>query len=193
MNEISTASASSLSGDRSLSPAALAHVVLRSAGIAEMRDWYMTVLGAKVAFQNADLCFLHYDDEHHRVAIVRDDRLSNLPRGYLRKLDHVAFSYLGLASLLAVHERLRQVDIVPFWTVNHGPTTSFYYRDPDGNGVELQVDNYDSIEDLHGFFRSSYFEDNPVGIDVDPDDLRYRLENGESERVLLTRADVQST
>jgi catechol-2,3-dioxygenase len=36
---------------------------------------------------------------------------------------------------------LKGAGITPFVSVNHGLTTSFYYRDPDGNGVELQIDN----------------------------------------------------
>jgi hypothetical protein len=31
---------------------------------------------------------------------------------------------------------------VPTRSANHGPFTSFYYRDPDGNRVELSVRNY---------------------------------------------------
>jgi hypothetical protein len=32
--------------------------------------------------------------------------------------------------------------IRPFYSINHGPTTSLYYTDPDGNRVELLVDNF---------------------------------------------------
>ena len=32
---------------------------------------------------------------------------------------------------------------MPVRTINHGPTVSMYYKDPDGNQVELQVDVFD--------------------------------------------------
>jgi catechol-2,3-dioxygenase len=32
--------------------------------------------------------------------------------------------------------------IEPVIPVDHGPTTSFYYEDPDRNSVELFVDNF---------------------------------------------------
>ena len=38
-------------------------------------------------------------------------------------------------------EALEEVGIQPHVPVQHGPTTSLYYRDPDGNMVELQIDN----------------------------------------------------
>ena len=34
----------------------------------------------------------------------------------------------------------------PHWTVNHGNSTSFYYRDPDGNEVETMLDSFSTSE-----------------------------------------------
>ena len=38
--------------------------------------------------------------------------------------------------------RLKAAGILPYWCINHGPTTSLYYKDPDGNVIELftQID-----------------------------------------------------
>ena len=38
--------------------------------------------------------------------------------------------------------RLKKQGIVPHTCMNHGFTTSLYYLDPDGNEVEIQVDNF---------------------------------------------------
>ena len=35
-----------------------------------MRDWYCTVLGAEILHENKFICFISYDDEHHRVAFI---------------------------------------------------------------------------------------------------------------------------
>ena len=43
-----------------------------------------------------------------------------------------------------IYKRLKQQDIVPWWCINHGPTTSMYYRDPDNNQIELQVDIFEN-------------------------------------------------
>lgn len=171
-------------------PQKFAHVVYRTDDMARLRDWYLTVLEAHVAFENSFICFLTYDEEHHRVAIVADRKFTRPARP--RAVDHVAFTYADLRSLVDTHARLKEIGVDPYWTVNHGPTTSFYYRDPDGNGVELQVDNYATVDELHEFFRSDHFADNPIGIDVDVDDLRARLDAGEPVPTLLQRADVRS-
>jgi len=38
--------------------------------------------------------------------------------------------------------RLRELDILPVMCLDHGMTISMYYADPDGNGVEIQVDAF---------------------------------------------------
>ncbi len=47
-----------------ISPARLAHVVMRSSQFDVMMTWYQTVLNAKVVFSDGNLGFLAYDDEH---------------------------------------------------------------------------------------------------------------------------------
>jgi hypothetical protein len=76
------------------------------------------------------------------------------------------------------------------WSVNHGPTTSIYYRDPDGNMLETQVDNFDSVDAANEFMKSKYFAENPVGTDVDPEDLIARIKEGESDADLKRRVEI---
>ena len=53
-----------------IAPALFAHFVLRSANMPAMVDWYSTVLNMHVVKRNDFICFLTYDEEHHRLAIV---------------------------------------------------------------------------------------------------------------------------
>src|SRR3546814_9050284 len=71
---------------------------------------------------------------------------SDLPEGVVG-VHHCSFTYATLADLMSTYERLRDKGIRPVFPINHGPTTSMYYADPDGNQIELQVDNYDQIEE----------------------------------------------
>jgi catechol-2,3-dioxygenase len=171
------------------SPRALAHVVYRSSRFAEMRDWYAEVLVAHVAFQDGWVCFMTYDEEHHRIAIISDPEVP--PRAATSVVDHISFAYDSLPTLLDTYDRLEKVGIKPYWTVNHGPTTSFYYADPDGNHVELQIDNYDTLQELQALFSTPQFAENPRGIEVDPAALRRRLAQGESLDTVRKRADMQ--
>ena len=100
------------------------------------------------------------------------------PAANMRGLEHVAFTYESLGDLLDTYERLKGLGVTPYWTINHGPTTSMYYRDPDGNQVELQIDNC-SLADADAFVRSEAFAKNPIGIEFDADALLARFRNGE--------------
>ena len=172
-----------------ISPERLAHFVLRTSRFDEMVDWYQTVLGAIPAFKNDILAFLSYDEEHHRVAILAMPDLKPQPDGIVG-VHHNAFTYASLDDLMTTYERLRDIGIKPVFPINHGPTTSLYYADPDGNQIELQVDNYDTIEEATAFFYSKPFAENPIGVEFDPDELLRRLRAGEPEEDLKRRPDI---
>jgi catechol 2,3-dioxygenase-like lactoylglutathione lyase family enzyme len=177
-------------------PSKLAHVVFQTNRIQQMRDWYCAVLDARVIYEDAHLCFLTYDDEHHRVALLdfgplapRDDGAGQLG---VRPTDrpgvhHVAFTFGSLGELLDTYTRLEGRAIRPFFCVNHGPTTSMYYTDPDGNRIELQIDNFATAEEGQAWMRSRAFQDNPVGVEYDPDDLLARFRSGVPVAELVIR------
>jgi catechol 2,3-dioxygenase-like lactoylglutathione lyase family enzyme len=160
-----------------LAPIRFAHAVLRSRQLQAMVEWYRTVLLADIQFSNESLAFLTYDEEHHRLAIVERpgtvERVANSVG-----LEHLAYAYADLGELVTTYERLKAAGILPVRTINHGPTTSMYYRDPDGNQVELQVDNFDTAEQCHAWFHSREFADNPIGIVFKPEELVAKFRAG---------------
>ncbi len=172
-----------------VSPVKLAHFVLRTSRYAEIVQWYRTVLGAKPAFENELLTFLSYDDEHHRVAILNVPGLADQGEG-TAGVHHAAFTYASLTDLLENYERLAAIGINPIYVINHGPTTSLYYADPDGNQMEFQVENYASVEESTKFFYSPAFAENPIGVEFDPAALLARLRAGEDEDMLKKRPDA---
>ena len=140
-----------------ITPAKFAHAVLRTNRFKEMVDWYRTVLHREVAYENRCLAFMTYDDEHHRLAIAAFPGITERPP-HAAGLDHLAYTYGSLGDLVVTYERLKAAGITPVVAINHGITASMYYRDPDGNKVELQIDNYDNAQAMHDFFRSRYFQ-----------------------------------
>jgi catechol-2,3-dioxygenase len=169
------------------SPAKLAHVVFRTARFEQMSQWYQQALHAQVAYANDYLAFLTYDDEHHRVALVNMPSLSDV-RPDAAGLDHVAFTFASLGDLLGAFSSLKERDILPYWCVNHGPTTSLYYHDPDNNQIEFQVDNFATDEELDRWFSSGSFEANPIGVVFDPDRLLREFQEG-TDPATLVRQD----
>lgn len=84
-----------------------------------------------------------------------------------------------------------------------------YYRDPDGNQLETQVDNFDEPEDATNMMDSKEFMENPLGThnqsgrphtstlthtflgtDFDPEELCAAVERGENDAMLKTRTEV---
>ena len=170
-------------------PTKFAHAVFRTRHLDEMVRWWCTLLGARPVFQNAFLAFLTYDDEHHRIAIVNVPSAPDRPENAVG-LEHVAYTYATLGDLVATYRRLAAEGLRPYWCVNHGPTTSMYYRDPDGNQVELQVDNFPSAEELHAWFRSGAFAKNPIGVNFDPERLAEKLASGVPAAELVQQGAV---
>ena len=174
---------------RPIPPARLAPSVLRCRSFAETKEWYLKVLDAHVQFENELLAFVTYDDEHHRIAFV------NLPSCEEQSLggqgvDHVAFTYDGLGDLLGTYRRLKLDGIEPYWCINHGPTTSMYYRDPENNQIELQIDNYEKVEDLNAWMNGEVFSKNPLGVEFDPERLIERYERGDPLEELVRQGSA---
>jgi len=172
-------------------PSKPAHVVLKTnpQNFQAMVDYYKTFLGASASYENDFLSFLTYDDEHHRIAIgIFPGVKERNPES--AGLAHIAFTFDTLRDLALAYRQRKAHGIVPFWSVNHGPTTSMYYRDPDGNEIETQVDNFDNNDDANAFMASQQFAENPIGVDFDPEDLVRRLESGEDELSIKKRPDI---
>ena len=172
-----------------LRPSGLAHIVFKSANIVSMVDFWTTFLGAEIVFKNDFIAFLRYDEEHHRIAIINEEGTS--PHSTTAAgLHHVAFTYDRLAGLLKAYEIRQKLGIKPTWCVNHGPTTSIYYKDPDGNAIETQVDNFNTVDEANEFMGSKFFAENPIGTDFDPIELLRRLASGEEEKALKSRVEI---
>lgn len=171
-------------------PVKFAHVVYQTRRYEEMIAWYQTVFEAEVVHQNPALAFLTYDDEHHRFAFANlsimkpeGERLGE--RGDIG-VNHVAYTYADAGDLMKTYARLKAVGILPYWPVHHGIALSLYYRDPDGNRMEFQVDCGTAAE-ANAFMASEAFSENPIGIEYDPELMLEQFERGIDVGVLAQR------
>ncbi len=178
-----------LDSETPIRPARLAHYVLRVRNMEESIAWYQTVVSMEMVHRAEKLAFLTFDEENHRIALIETPVASDAPPG-APGLDHVAYTFDTLGNLLASYKRLKAKGILPVWTINHGPSTSMYYRDPDGNRVELRIDNFASEQELKGWMQSAAFEANPIGVGFDPDRLVDRYENGDAIEELVQQGSA---
>jgi catechol-2,3-dioxygenase len=171
-------------------PIKFAHVVYRTYRFEEMIRWYQIVFDATVQHQNPALAFVTYDDEHHRMAFL--NLAAFMPDGPRERndlvgVDHVAYTYTSLRDLAENYLQLKEMGILPYWCLHHGITVSMYYGDPDGNRMEFQVDAYPSNEEANAFMKGPGFEQNPIGVEFDPDEWATCLRAGEPESKFLLR------
>lgn len=174
-----------------LVPDFIAHWVVKTARSAEMINWYGTVFGAHVVHEDANIAFLTWDGESHRLALIKlPPPLRHVfPLARFRRktygIDHLAFTFTSIKRLLLTYERLKNAGITPVWSINHGPTTSLYYEDPEGIRLEFQTENFATAQETADYFNSPEFAENAIGVNIDPDYLLERLRAGAEEPDLL--------
>jgi catechol 2,3-dioxygenase len=155
------------------------HLNLKTTRLQEMIDWYSIVVGAEVNFQDAVGAWLSNDQANHRIALLAFPDFTDDPDKEAHTgLHHSAFEYDGFDELNSSYLRLKEAGIEPDFCLDHGMTLSYYYKDPDGNRVELQADNFgDWAKSTEWMRTSEEFKANPIGQFVDP--LRVAADHAE--------------
>ncbi len=119
------------------------HFNLKTTRLQEMIDFYATLVGAEVIHQDAVGAWMSNDEANHRIAFLAFPNFVDEPEKDTRTgMHHSAFEYATFDELMATYQRLKEQNITPTICLDHGMTFSYYYADPDGNNVELQVDNF---------------------------------------------------
>ena len=151
----------------------LHHVNLKTTRLQEMIDWYATTVGLTTIFQFPGGAWLTNDTANHRLALLVSSRISDDPGKLVHTgIHHTAFECATIDDLLRTYTRLKELGIMPHIALDHGMTLSFYYVDPDGNSVELQVDNFGDWAQSTEWMRTSPdFAADPIGKLVDPEQI----------------------
>ena len=149
------------------------HVNLKTTRLQEMIDFYRALVGAEVIFQDQIGAWLSNDDANHRIALLAFPNFVDDPEKETRTgMHHSAFEYASFDALNSNYLRLRDQGIAPALCLDHGMTLSYYYADPDGNNVELQVDCFGDWQRSREWMHSSEeFKANPIGQFVDPEQI----------------------
>lgn len=176
------------------SPREMHHVHIYSDGNYDaMVAFYQWLFNAEIIRARPDgATFTSYDDHDHRVVIFRKPGWGAKPERAVG-VSHLAFAYASLGELLYIFQRMKERGHAPVRCVNHGNSTAFYYRDPDGNTVETMMDNYtpQQTQDYKRHYQwSEYFGAMNEGI-FDPDKMLALYESGVADTVLIDREEVR--
>ena len=141
----------------------LSHLELYARDIGRMEDFYTRCLGFVVTDRGAGpdaLVFLSRDPREHHQLVLNPSGSGLAAKG---SVDHVAFRVVSLGNLRAVHSALLGDASTDVETVSHGTTWSVYFRDPEGNRLEVFVDTPWYVPQPCRF---------PIDLALDDDDLR---------------------
>ena len=120
---------------------AFSHVGFYVRDLERMADFYTRVLGMVVTDRGdlgpVQLVFLSRDpQEHHQVVLASgkpDDATFNT-------INQLSFRVPDLATLRRVHARLAGESVSEVMPAAHGNAVSVYFRDPEGNRIEVFFD-----------------------------------------------------
>ncbi len=157
-------------GDQHMTDAAVIqpkfhHVNLKTTRLQEMIDWYRTAASAPRCSSRPTTgrgCPTTRPTTGSRCCAFPgfvDDPEKDTRTG----MHHSAFEYDSFEELNASYLRLRDAGITPDICLDHGMTFSYYYKDPDGNYVELQCDIFGD------WAKSSEWMRDERGVPLKPD------------------------
>jgi catechol 2,3-dioxygenase len=148
----------------------LHHVTIKTSRLDDMIAWYALVVGARVQFKDQTAAWMTNDGANHRIAFLAVPGLSDDAEKIRHNgMHHCAFEYANFADLMSTFDRLRNAGVVPAFCLDHGLTISLYYKDPEGNFVELQSDNFSDWKKSSEWMQNSAdFATNPIGTFFDP-------------------------
>ena len=121
------------------------HFGLYATDLAKLEAFYTRFMGFTVTDRGpldvpggvVNLVFLSRDPHEHHQIVLASGRPAELPFNVVNQL---SFRVDSLADLRALHERLQHEPVSQISPASHGNTLSVYFRDPEGNRVELFVD-----------------------------------------------------
>jgi catechol 2,3-dioxygenase len=123
-------------------PKHLGHVNLYVRNAERSKQWYEEVLGLHVYdFRPGWAAFMSADPEKsHEVALMQVGEDAPLQQKRQVGLNHLAWMMESLDDLKAIYGRLKEKGVKIDNIVDHGLSIGIYFRDPDGNGLEVSYE-----------------------------------------------------
>lgn len=124
-------------------PDRIGHVVIKVREMERSTKFYTEVLGLTVmkVEPGFKMTFLASNGrDHHEIAVMEVGLEAPLSLPHSVGLAHIAFRLRDEAHLRAAYDDLKAHGVEIITAVNHGVTKSVYFRDPDGNELEVYCD-----------------------------------------------------
>ena len=118
------------------------HVGLFVTDLEKMVDFYTRHLGLVISDREkrpdgSEIAFLTGDPREHHQVVFASGRPADLQYNMIQQ---ISFRAQSLPALREVHNELLKEPIVELGAVTHGNAISSYFRDPEGNRLEIFID-----------------------------------------------------
>jgi catechol 2,3-dioxygenase-like lactoylglutathione lyase family enzyme len=121
------------------------HMGMYVTDIARMEDFYTRVLGFTATDRGeletprgkVSLVFLSRDPREHHQIVLASGRPADA--GF-NPINQISFRMDDFPALRAMHDRVQNEGVAELSPVSHGNALSVYFRDPEGNRIELFID-----------------------------------------------------
>lgn len=118
------------------------HVGVFVHDLPKMVDFYTRVLGLVVSDRavrgdGSEIAFMTLDPREHHQVVFATGRPADLPYNMIQQL---SFRAENLAALREMYAALKREPILELGPLSHGNAISAYFRDPEGNRLEVFVD-----------------------------------------------------
>ena len=149
------------------------HVVLKCQDLEKAREFYVDVLGMTLAkFDPNRGMFLRFNDYHHDIAIFKTGPDADPPKQNQVGLVHVALVVDDLDTVKAWYAKLKARGVPIVGTADHAVTNSMYFKDPEGNTLEIYCEVPFSVYDWHT--QGMGFIANPINLETEPAEVAAR-------------------
>jgi catechol-2,3-dioxygenase len=123
--------------------AQLTHFGIHAVDLDRMVDFYTRVMGyvvsdSGVGRSGARVAFMTQNPECHHQFVLFDGRPENLP---YNPVNQISLRLDSLDTLRGYRQALLKEGITEHRVTDHGNAWSIYFKDPEGNPVELYVDS----------------------------------------------------
>ena len=149
------------------------HVVLKCQDLEKAREFYVDVLGMTLAkFDPNRGMFLRFNDYHHDIAIFKTGPDADPPKQNQVGLVHVALVVDDLDTVKAWYAKLKARGVPIVGTADHAVTNSMYFKDPEGNTLEIYCEVPFSVYDWHT--QGMGFIAHPLNLEAEPAEVAAR-------------------
>lgn len=150
---------------RSTPKISFCHMGIFVRDLSRMESFYTRVLGLTVTdrgvLNGRNLVFVSSDPNEHHQIVLASGRPGEVP---FNVINQMSFRVADLAALREMFFRLKAEAVEEIDPASHGNALSVYFRDPEGNRIELYID-------------TPWYVDQPLKVPLDltlPDEAIWR-------------------